>query len=234
MTMPFGPASDCNRAARLGVSPTTACSWAAPAPIRSPTTTSPVAMPSLTCSRWGRSRRPTASTIAKRGAHRLLGIVLVGMRVAEIGENAVAHVFCDKAAKANQYLRNATMIFGDDLAQILRIEPRCQLSRTDQIAEHDRKEAAFGSRDVGRLRGNRSLLAGIAGEGDLGRRAFLEGLYGREQFAPVPDRGNAEGDKVIRGQLGQDVTVDVIVAECLRVLFESQPLEPIGNARRHH
>ena len=43
-----GSASACSRAARFGVSPTTACSWAAPAP-SSPTTTSPVAMPTRTC-----------------------------------------------------------------------------------------------------------------------------------------------------------------------------------------
>ena len=40
-------------AARFGVSPTTACSCAAPAPMRSPTTTGPVAMPMRTRSRSG-------------------------------------------------------------------------------------------------------------------------------------------------------------------------------------
>jgi hypothetical protein len=38
-----------SRAARFGVSPTTACSWEAPAPRRSPTITSPVAIPIRTC-----------------------------------------------------------------------------------------------------------------------------------------------------------------------------------------
>ena len=73
------------------------------------------------------------------------------MRVAEVGENAVAHVFCDESAEADQHLRYAIMIFTDDLAQILRIEPCGQFCRTDQIAEHDRKEAAFGGRDTGRF-----------------------------------------------------------------------------------
>jgi hypothetical protein len=41
----FGFAMLCKRAARFGVSPTMACSCEAPDPIRSPTTTSPVAMP---------------------------------------------------------------------------------------------------------------------------------------------------------------------------------------------
>ena len=38
-------AAACRRAARLGVSPTTLCSCEAPEPIRSPTTTRPVAIP---------------------------------------------------------------------------------------------------------------------------------------------------------------------------------------------
>jgi hypothetical protein len=49
MTTVFGSAMPWRRAARLGVSPTTACSWAAPDPIRSPTTTNPVAMPTRVC-----------------------------------------------------------------------------------------------------------------------------------------------------------------------------------------
>ena len=45
-----GSAKACNRAARFGVSPTTDCSCAGPAPIKSPTTTSPVAIPTRACS----------------------------------------------------------------------------------------------------------------------------------------------------------------------------------------
>jgi hypothetical protein len=45
MTTVPGPATPCSRAARFGVSPTTACRWVAPSAMRSPTTTTPVAMP---------------------------------------------------------------------------------------------------------------------------------------------------------------------------------------------
>jgi len=45
MTTVSGSAKFCKRAARLGVSPTTDCSCAGPAPIKSPTTISPVAIP---------------------------------------------------------------------------------------------------------------------------------------------------------------------------------------------
>ena len=50
MTTLFGSARPCKRAARFGVSPTMPRSWASPDPIRSPTTTNPVAMPARVCS----------------------------------------------------------------------------------------------------------------------------------------------------------------------------------------
>jgi Transketolase, thiamine diphosphate binding domain len=58
---------NCNlRAARFGVSPMTACSRAAPSPIKSPTTTVPVAMPMRTCNSAPKSvwRLATAATSA--------------------------------------------------------------------------------------------------------------------------------------------------------------------------
>ena len=59
-----GRASACRRAARFGVSPTTPRSCAAPAPIRSPTTTRPLAMPIRTFSGSCVASRPTASMTA--------------------------------------------------------------------------------------------------------------------------------------------------------------------------
>jgi hypothetical protein len=46
----------------------------------------------------------------------------VGLRVAEIGKDAVAHVFCDKPAKPDQNLGDGAMIRADDLTQILGVE----------------------------------------------------------------------------------------------------------------
>ena len=62
-----GSASACRRAARLGVSPTTASSCAAPSPTRSPTTTSPVAIPTRAASGSppGAVSRATAAVAAK-------------------------------------------------------------------------------------------------------------------------------------------------------------------------
>ena len=113
MTRVFGMASACSRAARFGVSPTTPRSCAAPSPIRSPTTTSPVAMPSRTrkSSRAGKS----ADRLDHRqpGAHRPLGIVLVRLRIAEIDQHAVAHVFGDKAVEAADGVGDSAVIGAD-------------------------------------------------------------------------------------------------------------------------
>ena len=58
---------------------------------------------------------------------RPLGIVLMRSRVAEIDENAVAHVLGDKAIEPGDDFGDRAMICSDDLAQILGIEPRGEL-----------------------------------------------------------------------------------------------------------
>ena len=83
-----GRAMACRRAARFGVSPTTVSSRAEPSPTRSPTTTSPVAMPTRAgerCPPAGGFRRPTACDDRQPGPHRPLGLVLVRARPAEVG-----------------------------------------------------------------------------------------------------------------------------------------------------
>jgi len=70
---------------------------------------------------------------ASRGA---LGIILVRLRIAEINQDAVAHVAGDKPAKPLDDPCDAAMVGADDPAQILGIEPRGQRRRADQVAEH--------------------------------------------------------------------------------------------------
>ena len=85
------------------------------------------------------------------------------LRIAEINQHAVAHIFGDIAAEAGDHLGDAFVIGGDDLAQIFRIEPGRQRGRADQIAEHHRDLAALG-----RVRGARD---GRCGAGRGGRAA---------------------------------------------------------------
>ena len=149
ITTSLGPARACSRAARFGVSPTTACSCAAPSPIRSPTTTSPVAMPIADRERARpavRCSRPTASMTAEPGPDGALGVVLVRVRIAEIDEHAVAHVLGDEAVVAADRVGDAAVIGADHLAQVLGIEPRRQRRRADQVAEHHGELAPLGLR----------------------------------------------------------------------------------------
>jgi hypothetical protein len=62
----------------------------------------------------------------------------VRLRVAEVDEHAVAHVFGDEAGEAGNGVGDAAVVGADDLAQILGIEPRRQRRRADQIAERTR------------------------------------------------------------------------------------------------
>jgi hypothetical protein len=77
-------------------------------------------------------------------AHRALGVVLMRLGVAEIGQHAVAHVLGDEAAIGRDQIRAALVIGADDPAHVLRIELRRKRGRADEIAEHDGQLATFG------------------------------------------------------------------------------------------
>jgi hypothetical protein len=68
------------------------------------------------------------------------------LRVAEIGEHAVAHILRNKAARALDQLGAAMVISTDDLAHVLGVEPRGKRSRANQIAEHHRQLPPLGAR----------------------------------------------------------------------------------------
>jgi len=92
---------------------------------------------------------------------RPLAIVLMRPRVAEIDQDPVAHVFRDKPVEAPDNLGDGAVIRADDLAQILRIEPRGERGRADEIAKHHRQLPAFGG-VRGALRRRRSAQGGRA------------------------------------------------------------------------
>jgi hypothetical protein len=137
----------------------------------------------------------------------------VRLRVAEIDQHTVAHVLRDKAVEPGDDLGDGPVIGGDDLAQILRIEPRRELGRADQVAEHHGELPAFGGHHS---RGWLRRSSGIAPQcGDRG-----------EQFAAVPDKAHAEVLEVLGGQLRQYRGIDRVVAKRLLVLPQSEAVEP--------
>ncbi len=81
--------------------------------------------------------------------HRPLGLVLMGARVAEIDEDAVAHVLRDKAVVAPDRGTAPALIRRDDIAQIFGVHPGGECRRSHQVAEHHGQLAALGVRRRG-------------------------------------------------------------------------------------
>jgi hypothetical protein len=119
-------------------------SCAAPEPIRSPTTTSPLAMPNRTAKGSGASRCAAASDHRKPGPDGTLGVVLMRLRIAEINQDTVAHVFGDKPREAADRVGDGAVIGADNLAQILGVEARRERGRADEIAEDHGQLAPLG------------------------------------------------------------------------------------------
>ena len=119
-------------------------SCASPDPIRSPTTTSPVAMPTRVCSGTARLEPAHRRDQLQPRPHRPLGVILMGLRIAEIDEHAVAHVFGHEATEAAHGLGDAFLIGRNDLAQVLRVHAGRERRRADQVREHHRDLAALG------------------------------------------------------------------------------------------
>jgi hypothetical protein len=74
----------------------------------------------------------TSPISASPARTRALRVVLVGPRIAEISEHAIAHVLGDKPTGAFDDLGDRAMVGADYLAQILGVEPGRQRGRADQ------------------------------------------------------------------------------------------------------
>jgi hypothetical protein len=115
------------------------------------------------------------------------------LRVAEIDEHAVSHVFGDIAAEAGDGVGDGAMISADDLAQILGIEPRRERGRADQVAEHHRELTPLRSLDArwwrwGYQRGSGGLpnrLATTTAEFGSGLVLEAAGRAGRRKWRPA-------------------------------------------------
>ena len=84
-------------------------------------------MPTRLASALGAALQPAdAVDKCQAGPHRLLGIMLLRLRIAEIGEDAVAHILGDIAPEPGDHLGDGGVIGPEHLAQIFRIEAGCQ------------------------------------------------------------------------------------------------------------
>ncbi len=80
------------------------------------------------------------------GKDRSFRVILIGARVAEINQSAIAHVVGDKAAKPGNRLGDRAVVRTDELTKFFRIELGRQRGRSNQIVKQDCQLPAFGER----------------------------------------------------------------------------------------
>src|SRR5215472_14159371 len=137
----------------------------------------------------------------------------MGLWVAEIGEDPVAHVSGNKSAEPRDDLGDNTMVRGDDISQILRVNTSGERRRAHEIAEHHRQLTALDH-------GNDTLR--------LKRRIKVATQRGdsREQLAAVSDEGYAKFPEIVGSQLRQYRGIDGVVAKRLIILLHPEAVEP--------
>ena len=162
--------------------------------------------------------------------HRALGLVLMGARVAEIDEDAVAHVLRNKAVVAPDRRAAPVLERRDDIAQILGVHPGRECGRSHQVAKHHGQLAALG---LGWRRCGRRHRCWCRCQG-RGRRGGTERGDGGKEFATMADQRDAEADQVVGRQVRQDVSVDFVVAERRLVLSKTELLQPTRDIDRHY
>ena len=120
---------------------------------------------------------------------------------------------------------DAAVVGADQLAQVLGVEAGRERGRADQVDEHHRELPSLGlgraSRPAGGPRPARSPRAApeVAAPARRAAIAASSRLRWPSEATPRPLRSSAR-------QLGQDVGVDVVVAERLLVLAQAQPAQP--------
>ena len=141
----------------------------------------------------------------------------MSLRIAEIGEDAVAEISRDETVEAAHRLGHACLIGRHDLAQVFRVHAGGERRRTDQVDEHDRDMAALG----GVRHRTRSRRLG----GDRGARGRAQICDRLEKPLPVSEE-HAELFEIGVGQVRQDVGVNSVLAERGLVLAEPQAPQP--------
>ena len=159
----------------------------------------------------------------ERRADRVLGVLFVSLRIAEVGEHAVAHVFGDEAAVGRDEASAACVIGCEDLPHVLGVEPRGKRGRADEIDNHHSEMTALGGGrfcDPCRRRPRERRCPEACA-----RQLFNRG----QQPAAMPHRDYAKLLEVFRRQLSKNLQVDGILAKCSLVMTETEPAEPIAN-----
>ena len=136
--------------------------------------------------------------------HRAFGVMFVRLRIAEIGQHPVAHIFGDEPAGLRDQVGAEPVIGAHDLAHILWIESRRHRGRPDEVAEHHGELPAFG--DVRKCLKRHGVCRF--------RRSFRRTqTCNRLKQALAMPKGHAKFFEVAVRQLTQNLGVDVILAK---------------------
>jgi hypothetical protein len=76
--------------------------------------------------------------------YRALGIILVGLRIAEINEHPVAHILGNKPVEPGDRLRDASVVGPDQRTQVLGVELGRERGRAGEVGEHHSQLATLG------------------------------------------------------------------------------------------
>jgi hypothetical protein len=107
----------------------------------------------------------------------------------------------------------AKVVIADQLAQILRVKPRRQRRRANEIAKHHRQLAPFGLDGSRCIRGCRRHRGAECGDGIV-------------QPTAIADQSDAGVFQILHGQARQYVNLDPVLPKNLIVPFEPQALQP--------
>ena len=83
-------------------------------------------MPTRVCRGAWVFRSLTAADQLQPRSHGSLCVVLMGLRIAEVDQDPIAHVLRYEAAEALHGLRDALLIGGNDFAEVFRVHARRQ------------------------------------------------------------------------------------------------------------
>src|SRR5262249_39780492 len=124
------------------------------------------------------------------GAHGTLCVVLVGLGVTEVDQNAVAHVLRHEATEALYRVGDALLVGGDDLSQIFGVHASREGRGADEVGKHHRHLAALG---VVFGRGAWGTRCGRCVKGRRPTaRVVTQSSDGIQEFHTVTERGNAK------------------------------------------
>src|SRR5262249_46307051 len=121
-----------------------------------------------------------------------------------------------KAIVASGDISHGTVIRGDHLPQILGVEPRGELGRADQIAEHHSQLPALGDRSRPSLSSKRVRV----------REGAAQRSYCFEKLAAMDPQHHTEILQILVRKFGQRLPIDLMIAKGGLVTIEAETLQP--------